>query len=407
MPSTNYTDATMGARIIGARTDAAGVEVTDLSAEEARYDLVVYGEGYLTPANAFLPAGSGGANMNVVIGSGTAKADYYIVAGDIAGQGKYMVRLASATETVTLDAADGSLPRIDQIWLVVMDDAYDASGLALPRFGYRKGDTAASPTAPGADSAWDASVLLAQITVPAGAADITECTVTDHRARSVLSVPGLTLGGGGLAMGGGAITGVGAVDGVDISEHKHSGGADGLAIAASSLTGLQAAVNAADVDAATLDGNAPSAFAAAAHVGAGGGAHADVVASGASGFMTGDDKAKLDSISGGAAGNQTITAGSGIVVTDGSSSTPIVAHADTSSQGSVANGAGTVIEDVTLDGFGHVTALGSRTLTAANIGAAASSHTHSYYSFEGSSPRITISTGSPSGGANGDVWFKY
>ena len=36
-----------------------------------------------------------------------------------------------------------------------------------------------------------------------------------------------------------------------------------------------------------------------------------------------------------------------------------VSHADTSSQASVDNGAGTVIQDITLDTFGHITAIGS------------------------------------------------
>lgn len=49
----------------------------------------------------------------------------------------------------------------------------------------------------------------------------------------------------------------------------------------------------------TLDAAIAAAFAPVAHIGSGGAAHADVVASGASGFMTGADKAKLDSISGG------------------------------------------------------------------------------------------------------------
>jgi len=46
-------------------------------------------------------------------------------------------------------------------------------------------------------------------------------------------------------------------------------------------------------------------YAGIAHVGAGGSAHADVVASGASGFMTGTDKTKLDGLSGG--GGATLT----------------------------------------------------------------------------------------------------
>lgn len=49
----------------------------------------------------------------------------------------------------------------------------------------------------------------------------------------------------------------------------------------------------------TLDAGVVAAFTPILHVGSGGGAHANVVASGAAGFMTGADKAKLDSISGG------------------------------------------------------------------------------------------------------------
>jgi len=46
----------------------------------------------------------------------------------------------------------------------------------------------------------------------------------------------------------------------------------------------------------------------------------------------------------------------------GSSGSVTVCHCDTSSQSSVNNSNGTVIQDVTLDGFGHVTALGSANL---------------------------------------------
>lgn len=46
----------------------------------------------------------------------------------------------------------------------------------------------------------------------------------------------------------------------------------------------------------------------------------------------------------------------------------VFSHADTSSQATVNNSGATVIQDVTLDGYGHVTALGSHTLTLANLG---------------------------------------
>ena len=165
-------------------------------------------------------------------------------------------------------------------------------------------------------------------------------------------------------------------------------------------------MDAANVDADTLDGLDSTAFAAVAHVGAGGGAHAAATTS-VAGFMSAADKTKLDGIESGATADQTISAGSGIDVTGAPD--PTIAHADTSSQTSVNNSGATVIQDVTLDGFGHVTALGSVALTAGTIGAATSGHNHdgTYYKFESGTPRITISTASPSGGSNGDIWFKY
>lgn len=67
-----------------------------------------------------------------------------------------------------------------------------------------------------------------------------------------------------------------------------------------------------------------------------------------------------------------LTAGNAITVSGGPITTTgsiTVNHADTSSQGSVNNSGATVIQDVTLDTYGHVTALGSATLTAATVGA--------------------------------------
>lgn len=57
-----------------------------------------------------------------------------------------------------------------------------------------------------------------------------------------------------------------------------------------------------------------------------------------------------------------VTAGSGITG-GGTSGTVTINHADTSSQGSVNNSGTTVIQDITLDTYGHVTALGSTTLS--------------------------------------------
>jgi hypothetical protein len=57
-----------------------------------------------------------------------------------------------------------------------------------------------------------------------------------------------------------------------------------------------------------------------------------------------------------------VTAGSGITG-GGTSGTVTISHADTSSQGSVNNSGNTVIQDITLDTYGHITAIGSTTLS--------------------------------------------
>ena len=51
----------------------------------------------------------------------------------------------------------------------------------------------------------------------------------------------------------------------------------------------------------------------------------------------------------------------------GSSGSVTVSHADTSSQGSVNNSGATLIQDITLDTYGHVTGLASKTLSAADL----------------------------------------
>ena len=63
-----------------------------------------------------------------------------------------------------------------------------------------------------------------------------------------------------------------------------------------------------------------------------------------------------------------VTAGSGITG-GGTSGTVTINHADTSTQTSVNNANATVIQDVTLDTYGHVTGLASKTITAADVGA--------------------------------------
>lgn len=111
------------------------------------------------------------------------------------------------------------------------------------------------------------------------------------------------------------------------------------------------------------------------HIGEGGSAHAAATTS-VAGFLSAADKTKLDGIEAGAKADQLFGAGAGIQIDTVGPGDYEIAHYDTSTQSSVNNSGGTVIQDVTLDGFGHVTALGSKSLSAADVGAASSSHTH-------------------------------
>ena len=66
--------------------------------------------------------------------------------------------------------------------------------------------------------------------------------------------------------------------------------------------------------------------------------------------------------------SRTVSPGGGLSGGGALSGNITLSHADTSSQGSVDNSGATVIQDVTLDTYGHVTGLGSHTLTLANLG---------------------------------------
>ncbi len=192
MPTTNYTTPTMSVNVIGARTDAAGAAVTDTTAEEARFPAVGFTEGYITPSTAFKVAAQTSPDMTVKVGSGTSKADYYVISGEVAGQGNYIARLDVTSQNVTIDAADASQTRTDEIYLVVRDNPYDASSRALPQFGYRKGDLGGAN--PGPDAAWRASALLARIVVGAAVTSITNANITDMRSGgSAGGIPPSTL----------------------------------------------------------------------------------------------------------------------------------------------------------------------------------------------------------------------
>lgn len=91
-------------------------------------------------------------------------------------------------------------------------------------------------------------------------------------------------------------------------------------------------------------------------------------------------------------------------------STGTISHADTSSQASVDNSGVTFIQDVTLDDFGHVTGLGSKTITKSDITGLGipASDTNTTYSLSGalSSHKFTSTLtagGSGSGTSTSDI----
>lgn len=256
--ATTFTDAVAGrvaVHTLQGRTDETGTAATDVDGQDLRIssDFLTQGignrlDGYQVLAQSPTPA------MAVDVGSGTI-GDIAHLDGTDPQQGDYIVSWPDATTEVTVPAADASDPRIDEIYLVVEDNQFDLSGRTLARLALRDGTPAATPTAPGPDSAWTAFVLLAEVLVGAGVTEITNTDITDQRVYTNITLGGsarlnvdntdpnitrLTGPAGGsieLArdtdLAGNDITNVGTVDGVDVSSHasRHGeGGADPLTI---------------------------------------------------------------------------------------------------------------------------------------------------------------------------------
>ena len=68
-------------------------------------------------------------------------------------------------------------------------------------------------------------------------------------------------------------------------------------------------------------------------------------------------------LNGKASTSRTISAGGGLTGGGNLTANRTISHYDTSSQGSVNNGGNTVIQDISLDGYGHVTSIGSKALS--------------------------------------------
>lgn len=122
----------------------------------------------------------GTPNMTVNVGTGRA-----VVAGTSgASQGGY-IYVNDATKVMTVTAADGTNPRKDIIYVQIEDAAY-AGAVNAGTIKYLAGTPAASPVAPALPAS---SLLLATITLPAGAggATVTNAMIADGRSYTGLS----------------------------------------------------------------------------------------------------------------------------------------------------------------------------------------------------------------------------
>ena len=187
MASTTYHDIAAAVAALQARTDAAGDPVPDVSGEELRLYAALFSAGVVqSDAYQVVP----GAGLSVDVGTNPQE-DLAIVPGTLAGQGNYLVRIGGgAPETLALNAAHLSNPRIDQVYIAINDDAYDAGGITMARLAVRTGDPAASPAEPGPDAGWTAYLLLATVLVGAGATSVAPGDITDER-----TIAGLVTGG--------------------------------------------------------------------------------------------------------------------------------------------------------------------------------------------------------------------
>lgn len=196
MPTTTYNDiAGLKLRDIGSRTDSAGTPLAnDLSDAEDRLSHRPFSGGILghrpgLANNAFSVSERGaGANMSADVGFNGDTAVLEPAGGFQSFQSPYIVG-TTGLDNLPLAAADPANPRIDQVYLVIRDNAWDASGIATARYGIREGDPAASPVAPGPDGSWDAYLLLASIDVGAAASSIVDADITDERVSSGLRLP--------------------------------------------------------------------------------------------------------------------------------------------------------------------------------------------------------------------------
>lgn len=354
MAVTNYIDTGFKVGAIQARTDPAGAPLVDVDGEELRLYGDILTVGVIGIDDFFVEAGAG---LSVDVGSDVEKSDVAVVGGSVAGQGNYLVRLELGNVNVPLTASDLTNPRIDEVYLVVEDDPYDSSTRALPRLSVRQGDFAASPIAPGPDPSWSASMLLATVEIDAGATGVIPNDITDHRVDAGLAIQIHAADIGGTPV-------------EDFDAH------------------LADVANPHNVTADQTDAYAKD--------------------------ETYTDDEVDDLLSGKAATHShpyaaTAHTHSGTDITSGVVSEARLPNASTSAQGVVK--LTTSVSSTSTSLAPTASALKSAYDKGNHSHPyASSSHDHGRYYYAGSTSavrKITISTGAPSGGSDGDIWFQY
>lgn len=140
-------------------------------------------EGAIDAGSYKVKQNSDGAAMNVDVDANVG--DGLIVQGDdVTSQGRYYVAPHSAKMNITIDPADATNPRLDQIICEVEDDTHDSSALNKGRVRVVKGTPAAGATLDnrsGAAALPSGCMRLADVLVGAGVLSIGTANIRDRR----------------------------------------------------------------------------------------------------------------------------------------------------------------------------------------------------------------------------------
>lgn len=128
------------------------------------------------------------SGMQITIATGVA----YVLGANVAEQGMYRVYKSTVGSNITVNAADGTNPRIDQVIIRVMDTDSDSSTYREARIECVPGTAAAGATLDNRTGAANLATLtessksvlrLADILVPAGAGSIIAGNIRDRRIQ--------------------------------------------------------------------------------------------------------------------------------------------------------------------------------------------------------------------------------